>query len=177
MGLKPSQNPTWDLNPCGWDLNSQNPFWDSVLSCSVTSDSFQLARLFCPWGFSRQEYWSGLPCPPPGDLPNPGTEPGSPELQPDFLLSEPPGKPFGTLNQPRSTVFQLRSQIWFQHLTKLRFLMSRRRKNSVTDKAIGKRWILQKETHSTEEHGPSQRVSAAASECVVSFYGLGNFTG
>ena len=42
--------------------------------------------------FSRQEYWSGLPCPPPGDLPNPGIEPGSPELQADSLPSEPPGK-------------------------------------------------------------------------------------
>ena len=44
-------------------------------------------------GFSRQEYWSGLPFPSPGDLPNPGTEPGSPALQTDVLLSEPPGKP------------------------------------------------------------------------------------
>ena len=43
-------------------------------------------------GFSRQEYWSGLPCPPPGDLPNPGIEPRSPTLQADSLLSEPPGK-------------------------------------------------------------------------------------
>ena len=43
-------------------------------------------------GFSRQEYWSGLPFPPPGDLPDPGIEPGSPALQPDSLLSEPPGK-------------------------------------------------------------------------------------
>ena len=33
--------------------------------------------LYSPWGFSRQEYWSGLPCPPPGDLPNPRIEPGS----------------------------------------------------------------------------------------------------
>ena len=40
-------------------------------------------------GFSRQEYWSGLPCPPPGDLPNPGIEPGSPALQPDSLPPEP----------------------------------------------------------------------------------------
>ena len=32
-------------------------------------------RLLCPWGFSRQEYWSGWPCPPPGDLPDPGIEP------------------------------------------------------------------------------------------------------
>ena len=43
-------------------------------------------------GFSRQEYWSGLPFPSPGDLPNPGIEPGSPVLQADTLPSEPPGK-------------------------------------------------------------------------------------
>ena len=45
--------------------------------------------------FSRQEYWSGLPFPSPGDLPNPGMEPGSPTLQADALPSEPPGKPMG----------------------------------------------------------------------------------
>ena len=44
-------------------------------------------------GFSRQEYWSGLPFPSPGDLPNPGIEPTSPPLQADALTSEPPGKP------------------------------------------------------------------------------------
>ena len=43
--------------------------------------------------FSRQEYWSGLLFPCPGDLPNRGIEPGSPALQADALLSEPPGKP------------------------------------------------------------------------------------
>ena len=43
--------------------------------------------------FSRQEYWSGLPFPPPGDLPNPGIEPRSPALQTDALPSEPSGKP------------------------------------------------------------------------------------
>ena len=42
---------------------------------------------------SRQEYWSGLPCPPPGDLPDPGIEPGSPVLQADSLVSESPRKP------------------------------------------------------------------------------------
>ena len=42
--------------------------------------------------FSRQEYWSGLPFPSPGDLPNPGIEPRSPTLQADSLSSEPPGK-------------------------------------------------------------------------------------
>ena len=57
-------------------------------------------RLFAtPWmvayqaprsmGFSRQEYWSGLPFPSPGDLPNPGIEPRSPALQTDALPSEP----------------------------------------------------------------------------------------
>jgi len=43
-------------------------------------------------GFSRQEYWSELPFPSPGNLPNPGIETGSPALQTDALLSEPPGK-------------------------------------------------------------------------------------
>ena len=42
---------------------------------------------------SRQEYWSGLPFPSPGDLLDPGIEPGSPSLQADALPSEPPGKP------------------------------------------------------------------------------------
>ena len=61
-------------------------------------------RLFAtPWtvayqaplsmGFSRQECWSGLPFPSPGGLPDSGIEPGSPALQADALLSEPPGKP------------------------------------------------------------------------------------
>ena len=64
----------------------------AVLSCSVVSDSL------CSWtvarqaplsmGFSRKEYWSGLPCPPPGDLPDPGIEPRFSTLQADFLLSE-----------------------------------------------------------------------------------------
>ena len=43
--------------------------------------------------FSRQEYWSGLPFPSPGDLPDPGIKPRSPALQADALPSESPGKP------------------------------------------------------------------------------------
>ena len=64
------------------------------VSCSVVSNSAT------PWTiagqiplsveFSRQEYWSGLPFPSPEDLPDPGIEPGSPELQADSLPSEPP---------------------------------------------------------------------------------------
>ena len=45
-------------------------------------------------GFCRQEYWSGLPFPSRGDLPNPGIEPRYPTLEADTLTSEPPGKPF-----------------------------------------------------------------------------------
>ena len=48
-------------------------------------------------GFSGQEYWSGLPFPSTGHLLNPGIKPGSPTLQADFLLSEPPGKAFTEL--------------------------------------------------------------------------------
>ena len=51
------------------------------------SDSF-----VTPWTH-RQEYWSGLPFPSPGDLPDPGIEPRSPALEADALPSEPPGKP------------------------------------------------------------------------------------
>ena len=65
-----------------------------MLSRSVTPDSLWPhgllpVRLLCPWEFSRQEYWCGLPCPPPKDLPNPGIEPRSPALQADSLPSEP----------------------------------------------------------------------------------------
>ena len=68
----------------------------AVLSHSVMSDSLQPARLLSPWGFSRQEYCSGLLCPPPGDLPNPGIEHRSTALQEDSLPSEPPRKPENT---------------------------------------------------------------------------------
>ena len=70
----------------------------------VKVKSLSRVRLFAiPWtvayqaspsmGFSRQECWSGLPFPSPGDLPDPGIKPGSPALEADTLTSEPPGKP------------------------------------------------------------------------------------
>ena len=70
----------------------------------VCVKSLSRVRLFAtPWtlvrqaplsmGFSKQEYWSGLPFPSPGDLPNPGIKPGSPALQADALSSWLPGKP------------------------------------------------------------------------------------
>jgi len=49
-------------------------------------------------GFSRQEYWSRLPFPSPGDLPDPGIKPGSFVSQADALPSEPPGKPRQYIN-------------------------------------------------------------------------------
>ena len=72
-----------------------------MLSCSRVGlfcssvDCMQSLRLLCPWGFSGQEYWSELPC-PPGNLPNPGVEPRSSTLQVDSLSTEPPGKPRNT---------------------------------------------------------------------------------
>ena len=95
----------WNLCMHQWIQNA-NSCWILLMnwgkerkwkwSRSVVSDSAT------PWtviyqappsvGFSRQEYWSGLPLPSPGDLPNPGTEPGSSALQADALPSEPPGK-------------------------------------------------------------------------------------
>ena len=75
-----------------------------LTSYKVKSEVAQLCPILCgplgcafqappSMGFSRQEYWSGLPFPSPGDLPNPGIEPKPPALQEDSLLSEPPGKP------------------------------------------------------------------------------------
>ena len=48
---------------------------------SITSPWTVVHQALCPWGFSGQEYWSGLLCLPPGDLPNPGIEPWSPALR------------------------------------------------------------------------------------------------
>ena len=50
-------------------------FSPSVVSDSLRPHGLETTRLLCPWGFSRQEYWSGLPCPPPGDLPDPRIKP------------------------------------------------------------------------------------------------------
>ena len=70
----------------------------SLFAQSCPTLCHPVVRHLCPWGFSMQEYWSGLPCPPPGDRPNPGIEPRSPALQADSLPSEPRGKPNEFLN-------------------------------------------------------------------------------
>ena len=58
-------------------------------------------------GFSRQGYWNGLPFPSPGDLPDPGIEPGFPTLQEDALPSEPTGKPIKKAECQRIDAFEL----------------------------------------------------------------------
>ena len=86
-----------------WALLSHKK-WNNAISQQVKVKLLSHVRLFATsWtvayqapqsmGFSRQEFWSGLPFPSPRDLPNPGIEPGSPTLQVDALPSEPPGKP------------------------------------------------------------------------------------
>ena len=68
-----------------------------VMPDSLRPHELWLIRLLCPWnspGKNTGEYWSGVPFPSPEDLPNPGSKPGSPPLQADSLLSEPPGKSY-----------------------------------------------------------------------------------
>ena len=80
-----------------------------TFSHSVISDSFQphsppdknTAR-----GFSRQEYCSGSPHPPPGDLPKPGTEPRSHTLQADSSPSDPPRKPIAWIGRSKNRTSQ-----------------------------------------------------------------------
>ena len=63
-------------------------------SCPTLCDPMDCSLPASPsMGFSRQEYWSGLPFPSPGDLLDLGIEPRSPTLEADALTSEPPGKP------------------------------------------------------------------------------------
>ena len=80
-----------------------NIFIAAILKVKVKMKSHNRVQLFATlWtvayqaspsmGFSSQEYWSGLPFPSPGDLPDLWIEPGAPALQADALLSEPPGK-------------------------------------------------------------------------------------
>ena len=75
-----------DIPLCGWpqSLSSVQLFTTSWMV------AFQAPLL---WEFSRQEYWSGLPFPTPGNLPDPGIESTSPALAGEFFTTVPPGKP------------------------------------------------------------------------------------
>ena len=86
-----------------------HPCFLSPISFLVVVELLSPVQLFAaPWtvahkallsmGFPRQEYWSELPFPFPGDLPNPGIEPESPALAGRFFTTEPPGKPSFLVN-------------------------------------------------------------------------------
>ena len=80
-------------------------------SPSNISNSLQLhglqAMASLSMGFSRKEYWSGLPFPPPEGLPDPEIKPASPELTGRFLSTEPPGKPHAATIEAQA--------LWRQH--------------------------------------------------------------
>ena len=85
-------------------LDSKTKVFSSMLfllNCSVLFISFgQPCQTPLSMGFPRQEYWSGLPFPSPGDLPNPGIKPWSPAWEADSLPSEPAGKPPPGMGKP-----------------------------------------------------------------------------
>ena len=95
--MKPEVDSDWEHGVIETETGLEGSFF-LVSVCASRSVMF-----VTPWtvahqaplsmGFSRQEYWSGLPFPSPGDLPNPGIKSGSPALQADSLPSEPPWKP------------------------------------------------------------------------------------
>ena len=105
-------------------------------------------------GFSRQGYWSGLPFPSPGDLPNPGIKPGSSALQADSLTSEPPGKPTSPKKKfkwptdmwKRCSISPIFRKVYIKttvscHLTSVRMAVTKKTKASVS-RDVGKRAIL-----------------------------------
>ena len=84
--------------PAMWETRAGSLGWEDPLEKEMATHSSTLSWTERPgrlqsMGFSRQEHWSGLPFPSPGDLPDPGIEPRSPTLQADALPSEPPEKP------------------------------------------------------------------------------------
>ena len=90
-------------------------FW-LLISCWVVSNSLrpcglEPTRLLCLWDFLKQEYWSGLLCPPPGDLPDLGVEPVSPAWQVDSLPLSHPGSPY-FWSQEGKTQLRLARQEW-----------------------------------------------------------------
>ena len=89
------------MNPLFLPDYESNAFRYFTIVCAQLLSCILLSAI--PWtrahqaplskGFPRQEYWSGLPFPSPGDLPNPGIEPTFPALAGEFFTTEPPGKP------------------------------------------------------------------------------------
>ena len=96
----------------------------SVVSDSLRPHGLQPTRLLCPWGFSRQEYSSGLPHSLPGGLPNPGVKARSPTLQAHSSPPEPPGEPKdlirregreqSSLTAGSAVLLRLQTAVWVQ---------------------------------------------------------------
>ena len=76
-----------------WGKTGLSSFNHSVVPASFTAPWTVTCQAPLSMGFPRQEYWSGWPFPPPGDLPNPGTKPTSPALAGGFFTTEQLGKP------------------------------------------------------------------------------------
>ena len=91
----------WNLK---WKVKSLSYVWLFATPWTVAYQAPQ------SMGFSRQEYWSGLPFPSPGDLPKPRIEPGSPTLQADALPSEPTGKLWNLKHDTNLLIYE---QEWF----------------------------------------------------------------
>ena len=110
-------------------------------SCLTLCNPWTVAHQAPPsMGFSRQEYWSGLPFPSPGDLPDPGIEPRSPTLQADALTSAPPGKPnisyflLLILCRPWPTVWDLLNVWWRLDINK---------KNVAVEHSVWRTWACE----------------------------------
>ena len=94
-----------------WDILKDREAWCAEVQKKFKSSKLSRVRLFVtPWTVACQTplsmgsstpHWSGLPFPSPGDLPDPGMEPGSPALQEDSLPSAPPGKPSAVMRSQR----------------------------------------------------------------------------
>ena len=118
------------------------------MSDSLRPHGPQPTRILHPWDFSRQEYWSGVPFPSPGDLPDSGIEPGSPASQADALLSEPPGKSqyqYKILQCTLHVIF-LKYDTFLEHdIFFLLYFMQELKPQHLTSNAmrfVGKRWIM-----------------------------------
>ena len=139
VGTSPS-NAGSEVSFPGWGakiphaLNQKTKMWKTRSNIVTNSIKWKWSRSVVsdsatPWttayqappstGFSKQEYWSGLPFPSPGDLPNPGIEPGFPAFQADALTSEPPGKPHPKKKKIIKKEFCLKTDFWLKNIEKI----------------------------------------------------------
>ena len=137
----------------------------TVLSCSVMSNSLQPhglqpTRLLYPWGFSRQEYWSGLPCPPPGDLRNPGIGTGLPHCRWILYQLSYQGSPFNMYIIPQFESL-LKKAIELEELAKLL---------SNIKKHMYYKWFL------NSKYMSKQISMLCCQKCMLSIYLLTHFT-